>query len=457
MLAHARRHLYEIVLVAIVVLATALCFRTQPLGCHYCDTQTYLDMGQAYAAQGGVAEMPATELDGKPFEISKLRTYGYPMFVAGLLGIEKITHIPVLYLVYLAQLAGFLAASGWLAWLFSRHGSPRLGRLVLAALLLNVFIYPYLNLPLSDTLSFILEIVLFCLLGSLFYTPATGRAALRLGLPMGLVLGYMLMVRPGNLYLLVFAGISWLAILFYRRSARPLLWTLPAIALGFAAAIAPQLAFNLHHYHKFTFLPVGALGGFQIDAGRILLKYSTWTHNGGEGLYYLNPWRGLQDNTDLSWYFDHPWDGLRTIFLHIFGMLDVNFYLPYLTEPKPHHRWLLLILSSGLVYWAVWGWFRALCRWRTLYLAGEKQPALLFLLGTSALLAVSWLGIYALTAGENRFALPVLLLAGPYAAWGLTRRPDWRQGAALAGFLLYLALAWYLDGFLAQQMIQKTW
>jgi hypothetical protein len=438
----------DILLVAVFLLASWLCFQHQPLGCRYCDTRGYLDMGAAYAKAGGISEVIMTnEQTGEPFEASKLRLYGYPLFIAGLVKIGEFTGIDRSILVFAAQLALYLAGAVWLAAILGRHVSPRIGQIALAGLLLNPLVYPYFGTPLSDSLSVALEVLLFALLATLFFqgTADTASRARRLGgiafigLLTGALLGYALMLRPGNLYLLAFGGLALPAVALLRRQPL-LLLALPAAGLGFLAAVAPQIAFNWQHYGQFSFMPVSELGKFQIDAGKSLLKYATWTKAGGQGIYYASPW-AVGTETGLPWYLHHRLAGLKTIAMHVFGMLDFEYYSPYVDKVKPRHEFLLLLISQGLVFWAVWGWLRLAGEWL------RQRPALPALL-LPVVFSACWLMIYSLTAGENRFALPLIVLAGPWALWALARQPDRWQWEGMAGFLVWLGLAHHAAGLL---------
>jgi hypothetical protein len=246
------------------------------------------------------------------------------------------------------------------------------------------------------------------------------------------------MVRPGNIYLVAFVGLAMPILALLRRRIW-LLAALPTAALGFAAAVAPQVEFNWQHYQQFTFMPVSELGKFQLGAGRTLLKYATWTKAGGQGITYPNPWAGLPSAEGAAWYLHQGAAAAKTIAMHVFGMLDFEYYTPYVDTVKPRHEFLLLVLSQGLVFWAMVGWLRAGLAWRSV--KGQPAYPLPVLLALTALFATSWLGVYALTAGENRFAMPLSVVAGPFAFWALSRRLDRTQWEIIAGFAVYLSLA----------------
>src|SRR5689334_1571304 len=83
---------------------------------------------------------------------SPLRTYGYPWLLSGLLCLARATGAQLGLLVFEAQLALHLGAA-----LFARRAlagmSPRLARLVFAALILNPFVLSYTAEILSESVS----------------------------------------------------------------------------------------------------------------------------------------------------------------------------------------------------------------------------------------------------------------------------------------------------------------
>ena len=405
-------------------------------GC--CDMVGYQAMADLFARAEGVVATP----------YSDRRTYGYPIFVSWVMRFGPTHWLPIASLLSLAQTLLYVGVAFGFARAVGRIASAPVASLVLVASWGNVFAYPYLTIGLTDGFSLTVQMALAWSLLEVFAAgarpaPALGRLLIA-GAAAGFLWGFSVMVRPGNLHLAAPVCVAFALTAFgLRRQERPsawLAWLLAATAGGFSVAVLPQVLSNIELFGRFTFLPVFDFGGMQTKFGQEYLKYATHMVGGaGAPLPYLSPWAASADGT-LGWYLRQPVAGLVTLAAHVFGALDFDYYFPYIHDPEPATRWLLFLGSATVVYWGCVGSIALVRRARV------DGPASLsmFVVLVAGAHVVGWLAVHAVTAVENRFALPVMGLALPFALVALRDAVSdgWRARAwSWSGWLLYLALA----------------
>jgi hypothetical protein len=357
---------------------------------------------------------------------SPLRTYGYPLFLSSLAWVEKWTSIPLNILAAEVQCALYLLAA-WLLRNEIRRISKRFGRSVLVAMCLNVFVLGYL----AETLTEGLTIILILLCASCWFWSVRRFRTHKWLLPAaigGLVAGFSVMVRPGNM----FVPCAWVAghlVLVFRRPLfissgelmrRGAVFLLLLCAVG--TPCVPQLYSNAIHAKKATPLMADDLPNLQFYLGVYYLKV-VWGVPPVPQLVisYHNPvvkWAAshADPNHPLSWYQRNPGPGLLTFCLHVFALLDQDFIFTYVVDLAPPYRVPLSIVNHfliGLALFALWRWCRP---GRS---AGRADPVLRASLVAVLVYIAGILAVYGASRVEARYGLPLIVLAAPLAAAGI--------------------------------------
>jgi hypothetical protein len=421
-------------------------YQHEILSCTRCDSSTYLLMGADYDQRGWLVDTV----------VSKVRLYGFGIFLASLIRLSR--HVPLTLntLAYLAQAGLYLGAAGWLAAIVRRNTSAKAGALVFAALALNILAYPYFGVLLTDGFSLGLELLIIALLAELYLNRRLMAMPWQFALAclaLGLVFGFAVMVRPANIQFAGFIALALLASVAVNPEKR---WVrLPVLLLalaGFGLAVWPQYQANMHYYHAATIFPASDLGAYQLHAGRAMLKYGTLGTGEGNSIIYTSPWwlEGNHGDNDLRWYTANHWLGLKTIFCHVFGGLDFDEYYPFARSLHAKGLIWLALLSQLILYWGIVGGAKG--AWQAWHAVRARDFVAVrrwgFVLVLSTAIVASWLAVYALTAVENRFALPLITLAMPWAFYGLWPRRRWNYAALWVGFALWFYFAWQVVLFL---------
>jgi hypothetical protein len=410
-----------------------------------CDAQGYLVMANAYLGW----DAPAALFE----ELKTIRTYGYPAFLVPLLLVAKWTGANPVRVIFVVQIALYWLAAWWLAREYRHLHGERDGRLAFYALLANALVYPLVAIPLTDGLSVCLLFVLLAVGLRMLRAQAGAGAAtgwhLLVALPLGLLTGFALMVRPSNLS---FVGIPVLALVFMavisaRTKARASA-TVPALLLagaGFLLVIAPQLAINVTHYGKWSILPTVNLGATVLEWGKHVLKYLTNMSGTEVQQCYRAPWPVPADQ-GVGWYFRHPLVGFKTAVLHVFGALDYDYYFTYVYDLKQPYRPLLFLYVHTCLFFGAVGLAA-----RTVEARFSRWSGAGYLVTASAAYLLLWAAIQAVSHAEVRYSIGVfslLLLFVPRGWVGVARH----RVRLLPVFAAYLAVAWLLSHFLAALM-----
>jgi hypothetical protein len=202
-------------------------------------------------------------------------------------------------------------------------------------------------------------------------------------------------------------------------------------------------------------LPIYDIKTKQVESGLRNIKYATSMVGKPSGIFYRNPmFPDTKVRHGIEWYFHEPMRGVGTVVLRMFGGFDFDYLFPYIYDLRPNYRPALFLLSQFIVFFGLGGIvllaFPKLARrvlgeasahrlcWKAPITAGQVFIPVF----------VAWAAIYALSAIENRFALPMITVLMPVAAaafWalisvfrsGMVKRGFW----VLAGFFAWIALA----------------
>jgi hypothetical protein len=348
---------------------------------------------------------------------SRVRMYGYPLFVAISTGFADVSPETARALVFGAQFVIYLAACFFAARaaeeLFGRPGFFSGTFLVMA---LNPIALIHTTELLSDLLSAVL--VLFALLFSI----ARGRP-IRSALLAFLCAGLAVAVRPVNAILLPVFAIVWiLRTRSYGESLRRAV--APALA-AVALALLPQLYSNVRAYDAWTPLLVDRLYGAQAEWGMAILKYGTLiVPDRDPRLVYGNPFYPAGVASPAEFLRTRPAGYLATLGLHGFALFDQDLPFTFVADARPPYRWPLSLLNYAYLFLAGVGLLAGPFHWR------KPGPRLYF--AGALLTSIAYVAVYLPVAVESRFSLPLYLILAPATVAALAWLSSRRSGTAVA-------------------------
>ncbi len=378
-------------------------------------------------------------------------TYAYPLFEAVVTGWRELPPEEFRLIVFLAQLAVWLAVSAFAARrLAAISGSPALGAAAYALGALNPVPLLQTAEPLSDSLSAALVLAAVVLA---WRTPDEGPQGPPLARPFlcFLAAGCAAVVRPANVVVVAALAAVWAlrAMAFRGLGVRHA----AAAVAGLIPPFLPQLTINVLTFGAFNPLIQKNLYHLQAEWGMRALKYATLVVPGrSPQLVYANPlYRG--DPTPGAFLLHHPFRYVGTLLLHGFGLLDRDLPFTYVTDLDPWYRLPLALANFAVLYFAAAGLALGLARaWHR-----RKLDESAFVVVSAALVAAASLALYLPVEVESRFGLPVQALATPLivAGWAAAARPDGVSRrvrlAALALAPLCVAGALTISAWIARQ------
>lgn len=402
------------------------------------DARNYLDIAADIARNGLFSK----------FFYSDIRTYGYPLFLSVLMRGAAVTGTFWAWWIFETQLLLFVGGAVALRQAVAAC-YPAVAPLVFIAVALNIFALSYAPESLTESLS--LSLILFgvaCWVRLRDARSPNWRVAL-LG---SLILATAVMVRPASLFAIVAWYLAVVAVCIVRRISRLRAAGIAmAVVLGSMLPLIPQYVNNVRHYGEHTPLVVAELAKNQQRWGIEYLKYATaMPPVPNPSIFYQNPLaagRPIDESRPLHWYLDYPFAGVATMALHIFNLLDQDLFFTYSRDLDPWYRVPLGVLTHGTIALALVGAAALFLRRR-----GEGAALTTFAIGAFVLAHV---GLHATTAVEMRFGLPLLVLAGPMAAWAVIelRRVATRRAQIVvaAWVVIYVVAALALSGWVRQQ------
>jgi len=352
---------------------------------------------------------------------SRVRMYGYPLFVAAATGFSDPPPEAARALVATVQLAVYLAAALYFARVTERaFRGPRVFEGTYALLALNPIALIRATELMSDSLSAVL--VGLALFASLEEGGTKRRALLAF-----LAAGASVAVRPANLVVLPALAVLWVlrARLYRERLARSL--ALGTLAAGFT--LAPQLHGNVKAWDEWTPLLVDRLYAAQAEWGTGILKYGTLVIPGREPhLVYRNPLRPEGISTPGEFVRERPLGYLRTLGAHAFALVDHDYPFTYISSARSPWRWPLGLLNYAFLFLSILG--------LGLLLAKERgTPAGLYGAG-AALFSAALVAVYLPVAVESRFSAPLYAILPPAAVYALLWLSKKRSGTIVAVAIL---------------------
>jgi hypothetical protein len=340
--------------------------------------------------------------------LEDLRTYGYPFSLYLLTFLAPLGR-SIEFGARIAQLMAYGVVVCWFAARIARDGAPKLGAALAAGLLLNPFLAALVGDMLTEAPTLILTVfTLLCL-----YNSARARTAvivLAWGSAGALAANFALMVRPTNLTLVI----AWnIGIAVSLLAPRPI--NRAHVAAGYvgawvataAMAWAPQVIHNLSLGHVGV-MPASNLFREQVLLGIMFMRYDSIVDRGGnaDGLFVPNPWC-VDPWPSLTWYLEHPLNGLGTIGGHLASAFSLNHLFTYVYDWNAPYSLSLAVLTWAVVALGAWQGVRLLlcCRLTTPPERAALATAVVALFGLGV-------GVLAFVLVESRFAsVPLAILS----------------------------------------------
>ena len=265
---------------------------------------------------------------------------------------------------------------------------------------------------------------------------------------LGYCVGFAIMVRPANIFLLLLLFVVACIFIFLQRTHLLSLGLLPvlSIAVGFILAVTPQVIYNFSSFHVLSFMPVANLGDLQLNLGTHSLKYLTNLSGGNPMLCYESPWTLGARGDGLAWYIKNPLIGFETVFMHLYGAIDYDYLFPYVYNLNIKYRSILFLFSQFVVFWGVLGYFYAvneLHKFGSTFRSFKSSAVYPLFTLTFFSLLVGWAAIHAFARNEVRYSLPIVAALLPLATWVVfIKLRSIKQNRLVYGlFFLYLLLA----------------
>jgi hypothetical protein len=447
----------KIIIILALLLATIIafiCFYYQIRYPPCCDADGYIRMAKSYLHSG--ISLNESELDN-------LRLYGYPLFLSWIIKLSNIIGVQYSYILFLTQLILYFIGVYFLSYLVSTNYSFKIGLVVFYALLANIVIYPYLGVALTDGFTAILHIYIISIVLKVFSLNESSDDTLISIffwlLLLGGATGFSIMVRPASIYLLLPISAVLVIFIISQIENRLLLGTLTvlSVSIGFLITVTPQVIYNFASFRIMSFMPVADLGASQFDWGTHVLKYLTNLSGGNLQMCYFSPWSEGSHGVGLRWYFDNPLIGFKTIFIHLYGVLDFDYYFPYVYNLKNKYRPILFLFSQFVLYWGIVGFFSAvqeLKAYKNRLKTTKSLSVYRLTIFAFPCLLIGWSGVHAFSGSENRWSLPIVAALLPFAVWVVFAKSNSLKNnmRSYGIFVLYLIFAAMLSNFIAGLM-----
>jgi hypothetical protein len=430
------KHFIIAVVFTYLVMCLAFIIRANSLS-SYADAQNYVDIAINFREKGFLSNF------------DNVKTYGYPAILYAVSYISGLNHSHIKLFSGIAQCALYLGAAVWLAYEV-RRSSHTLSYAVLTGLLINIFNITLLVDTMTEAPSLVIAIALAAIVMKSSRAPNLSKLLLWFSAGSALVY-FDLMVRPANI-VIVLAWTATAAALWWAAPAQKLLLAAVLLSITFvtaAAALAPQIWYNLKYYRFFSPWPGYGIGSRQAEFGIMMMKYGTWVSDQGAGpVIYRNP---LYDGGELSggalhWYVLHPVRGIGTIMLHIFNSFNFDYLFVYIYDLNPVYGMPMTFIVWIMSLLGIWRISTGVVSRRHLSLSLALRrtaiPGVLF----SAVLFLGVVVSNGVVAVENRFNLiPTSLLIISAIAY-LLRRPGPRKREALVASVFVLTGALLATG-----------
>ena len=400
-----------------------------------CDAYGYAAIAEQMRVAGGI---------GFRYELSDVRTYGYPWLLSHLFSFASVVGVARRWVTFEFQLIFYITA----AWMLSaaiRKFSKTTAIVGFCALLVNYSALVYATEVLTESVSLsLILITCACWLRWLASNCARGYVWVALG---ALAAGFAMAIRPANVFMApVYVSALVLGAIWHNRHCW---WValLRGVALSTIAAtvlilpLIPQRLYNRTFHNSNSWLMATDLGEAQMRGGITHIKYATAVPpNSDVSIYYGNPC--FDSFTTVStpawrWYLKNPFEALCTAALHLFGLLDQDLLFTYVVDLDPWYRIPWGVICHSSVFLAAWFFFRAVR-----FTWGQDSILIGRLFVTViGLYILSFLAVHVPSRVEVRFGLPLYLLVFPLAGLALAQLAAQCWSVRLRVLTLMLAYA----------------
>jgi hypothetical protein len=350
-----------------------------------CDADYYLELAQHYLTAGVFTKEP-------------LRTFVYPLGLSVLLRIGNAISVPVIVLVFSAQMFIHYLAIFALVRVIAAYSS-RLAVVLYMIFCTNIFVIPYAGVTLTDSLYTSLALLIFAWMlkmdVSIFAAKPIRPAWIFSGV---FLLSLSVVTRPAAIWLAV-PVLYVLALHIARTEVR--VHTLVLSLIVGAVPLYVQMTINAVNYQVVTPFPVADLQKQQVEGGIQNIKYGTWMGGGIPNNSYAS--KGLieidaSEPLDPDWYFRNPVQASKLVALKLVGAFDFDYLVPY-PYRHPKWKWLPSLISFSILWMGIFGMVLHLCTGKLTVLGSRPTPIIIF---------ISWGVVTLVSALELRFTLPLL-------------------------------------------------
>jgi hypothetical protein len=340
------------------------------------------------------------------FELSELRTYAYPAVLGGMLKVAAVTGVSERIAVFAIQFLVHVAAAVFLRYAMIQASIRRwAAETVFYAVLLQPFVLIYSAYFLTESLSLSLGVLVMACAIALF---GNTRHAIVLAAAGSLLAGFMVEIRPANIFIIP-AWVTSVAVAVYlSRISRLRASAIAAVVLvSMCLPMLPQIRNNIVYHRKATPLIAVDLGKRLQHIGIQLSKYATTVAPGmNPSVTYENPFAyddALAASNPLKWYVRYPDRGIATLGLHVFNLLDQDLPTPYSVNLVPAYYAVVSPLNLAMVGL---GFAGVLAGWRRRSKFSRVELASFHVV---LLMATLHAGLHSTVCVEARFGLALLL------------------------------------------------
>lgn len=401
-----------------------------------CDANSYVDIANQFL-NFGIFEK---------YDSHELRLYGFPLFLSFFYFIFEKENAVLAYTIF--NCCSYIVLSILISNKLKENFQLN-DKILNMAFGLNLFIFPYLVIPLADGLSILLiMLIIYLLLKIISDLELKNRYLYFILFLYSYIIGFSIMVRPSNISLIILIPLLMIFFYFYKNKK---LYIAGLLILGFLIAVAPQLYMNYHHFQKISFLPTIDLGTKQIEWGIQYLKYATNLSGvGTPQMYYKNPFAlNYVSGMGISWYFHNLESGFKTVFLHLFNVFSFDYYFPYIYDLYPKYKSLILFYSWFIIFFGILGIFESYKN-LNIYVNSKyfREVKILFYIILPSTI-MGGLSILAISAVEVRFSLPIVTILMPFVFYSFLKNK--LRLKVLSIFILWISCAFIISSFVDLQ------
>lgn len=351
-----------------------------------CDAYSYLSIAESINSIGLIeSQVP-------------LRTFAYPLILAGIAKISALSKMDYFYLIFLFQYSIYIIAVKIAHDFFIKNiASDRVKATLFAVLSINIFAIPYFSVSLTDSLYLALCIIIITNICKLSISSNPQYSLIFITF---LLTACAIVIRPAAVWLVLPLSLYTLTDLYFKK--------INAIKLLIVMAISSfplfiQIGINYSKFGAFTFLPATDLGGSQVTWGIQYIKYATWLGGGTQQNFY--PASELinvpinKTELNIGWYLFNPVDGIKLLTVKFIGAFDFDYLVPYPYQ-KNSNFWIPSFISFFIMFFGTCGVIYHAITNSIISLGYRFLPAIIF---------CSWGSVTLVSALELRFTLPILI------------------------------------------------